>query len=412
VTPKGISSNSTIISNALPSSINTTAKQETIGEATAKAASLSPTMSSAELPDVARQGSFSASGIMAPGVSGQMPPSHPHSQITPSSAILKPNKRSLGAKKAAKGISFEEAQKLAKEEEEKRLKKEEEEKKRLAAEALSAPVVNHFATGGLSSVSSKPSFGSLVSGNSSKVPPPKIQGPADQADRLGMGMAKLGFGFQGGNSPGGSTASAGSAKPNTNGGAGMSLKSSTQQQQQGGWGTWGDSNPSKAPTSTPSMGMSGGGFGSISGTGNSSTNGEAQQKFGNAKAISSDQYFGRGHFDESQNAEARARLQGFQGRSGFGSSEYYGRNEEEDMSGGGRSSMSNGGGGGPHLGDAANQFVSTFVSQASEDIESLKQIVSEGSSRLGDILSDIKVSIETGPEVHGLTGFFLCFDVK
>ncbi|KAJ3065434.1 hypothetical protein HK102_007901, partial [Quaeritorhiza haematococci] len=69
-------------------------------------------------------------------------------------------------------------------------------------------------------------------------------------------------------------------------------------------------------------------------------NGEAKTRFGNAKSISSDQYFGRGAYDEAASAEARERLRSFQGKSGFGSADYYNRDES-----GGPNSYNSGPGG-------------------------------------------------------------------
>ncbi|XP_060531408.1 ADP-ribosylation factor GTPase-activating protein 2 isoform X2 [Cylas formicarius] len=51
---------------------------------------------------------------------------------------------------------------------------------------------------------------------------------------------------------------------------------------------------------------------------------EAQRKFGNAKAISSDQFFG----DNSADSEAKANLNRFQGSSSISSADFFGRNED------------------------------------------------------------------------------------
>lgn len=53
----------------------------------------------------------------------------------------------------------------------------------------------------------------------------------------------------------------------------------------------------------------------------------AREKFGTQKAISSDQYFGRGGYDSKAQAEANSRLQAFSGATAISSSQYFGRDE-------------------------------------------------------------------------------------
>ncbi|KAK3816237.1 MAG: GTPase-activating protein ZNF289 [Benniella sp.] len=55
----------------------------------------------------------------------------------------------------------------------------------------------------------------------------------------------------------------------------------------------------------------------------------ARDKFGSQKAISSDQYFGRGNYDSKAQAEANVRLQAFTGASSISSNQYFGRSESE-----------------------------------------------------------------------------------
>lgn len=54
----------------------------------------------------------------------------------------------------------------------------------------------------------------------------------------------------------------------------------------------------------------------------------AREKFGNQKAISSDQYFGRNNYDADAQAEASNRLQSFSGATSISSNQYFGRPEE------------------------------------------------------------------------------------
>ncbi|KAG2173792.1 hypothetical protein INT43_005212 [Umbelopsis isabellina] len=53
----------------------------------------------------------------------------------------------------------------------------------------------------------------------------------------------------------------------------------------------------------------------------------ARDRFSNAKSISSDQYFQRGNYDPTQNAENSARLVQFQGSNSISSDQYFGRPE-------------------------------------------------------------------------------------
>ncbi|CDO72266.1 hypothetical protein BN946_scf184970.g118 [Trametes cinnabarina] len=58
----------------------------------------------------------------------------------------------------------------------------------------------------------------------------------------------------------------------------------------------------------------------------------AREKFGNQKAISSDMYFGRNSYDPAAVAEAQTRLQSFQGATSISSNQYFGREEEDELS--------------------------------------------------------------------------------
>lgn len=59
----------------------------------------------------------------------------------------------------------------------------------------------------------------------------------------------------------------------------------------------------------------------------------AREKFGNQKAISSDQYFGRNNYDSDAQAEASNRLQSFSGATSISSNQYFGRPEEPQAMG-------------------------------------------------------------------------------
>ncbi|TPX33327.1 hypothetical protein SmJEL517_g03692 [Synchytrium microbalum] len=287
------------------------------------------------------------------------------------SALLKPNmKKGLGAKKATKVINFEEAERRAKEEEERRIREEEEEKKRREEEARLRPFDTARVLG--PSMSSRLAYNDPSSSTPSTSGDPKRKDEEDMMERLGMGMGKVsggfGFGFDPANAP-------------------------SQQQQ-----------PKASASSASSNQGNSNGFGGFGASMNNSSksyasqttaDGDAVKRFTNAKAISSDQYFNRGDFDENESAEARMKLTAFQGKSGFGSAEYYGRDESgfsSDGAGGRRPSdgsrvveaLST------EVGYQAREFASRFANQAAEDLAGLKRIVTTGGSRLGDMLADIQ----------------------
>ncbi|KAG0237874.1 ADP-ribosylation factor GTPase activating protein, ER-Golgi transport [Actinomortierella wolfii] len=92
----------------------------------------------------------------------------------------------------------------------------------------------------------------------------------------------------------------------------------------------------------------------------------AREKFGNQKAISSDQFFGRNAYDSRAQAEATQRLQAFSGATSISSNQYFGRNEEEvfeDESG------------------VSDQFSSDFAA--------LGDVVKQGANILSNILNDM-----------------------
>ena len=102
----------------------------------------------------------------------------------------------------------------------------------------------------------------------------------------------------------------------------------------------------------------------------------ARSKFGTQKGISSDEFFGKGSYDPSAQAEAKTRLQGFEGANSISSNAYFGRPEDED---GGV------GGGVGEYGDletAAKDFVRKFGITAGDDLENLSNLVGVGGRRL------------------------------
>ncbi|KAL5090613.1 hypothetical protein Trisim1_004238 [Trichoderma cf. simile WF8] len=149
-----------------------------------------------------------------------------------------------------------------------------------------------------------------------------------EMERLGMGIGRLGFGQIGGAK---AAASASSAKKNA-----------------GGFGSVG---PVKASAADESETF-------------------ARNKFGAQKAISSDEYFGKGSYDPNAQAEAKTRLQGFEGATAISSNAYFGREEEEEVEDYG------------DLESAAKDFVRKFGITAADDLENLSTVIGEGATKL------------------------------
>ncbi|KAK4109582.1 ArfGap-domain-containing protein [Canariomyces notabilis] len=124
-----------------------------------------------------------------------------------------------------------------------------------------------------------------------------------------------------------------------------------------------------------------GGFGSVGPIKASAADDEenyARKKFGNQRAISSDEFFGKGMFDASVQTEAKSRLQGFEGAQAISSNAYFGRPETDERTG-------SRGGGMDDYGDlesAAKDFVRRFGITAADDLENLTHLLGEGAGRL------------------------------
>ena len=101
----------------------------------------------------------------------------------------------------------------------------------------------------------------------------------------------------------------------------------------------------------------------------------ARSKFGTQKGISSDEFFGKGSYDPNAQAEAKTRLQGFEGATSISSNAYFGRPEDDipqpDQYG--------------NYGDlegAARDFVRKFGVTAGDDLENLTSALGEGATKL------------------------------
>ncbi|KAK4125955.1 ARF GTPase activator-like protein [Parathielavia appendiculata] len=121
---------------------------------------------------------------------------------------------------------------------------------------------------------------------------------------------------------------------------------------------------------------SAGGFGSvgpIKATAEDDEETYARKKFGTQKAISSDEFFGKGMFEAGAQAEAKSRLHNFDGAQAISSNAYFGRPEREE------------GAGVEDYGDlesAAKDMVRRFGITAADDLEKLTELLGDGAGRL------------------------------
>ena len=190
-----------------------------------------------------------------------MPAAKPAARKTTAGAVPKKNilgakKKGLGAKKvvATDGLDFEEAERKAREEAE-RIEKLGYDPDAEAAEAVPAPKAK---TAEASNIISPTPLSPRSGGFGSTSKPEKS---TQDMERLGMGVARLGFG-----------------------------------QVAGG-------NKTAAPKKM-------GGFGSVSKPVEADDEKFAREKFGSQKGISSDEFFGRNAYDPAATSAAKERLQG------------------------------------------------------------------------------------------------------
>lgn len=105
----------------------------------------------------------------------------------------------------------------------------------------------------------------------------------------------------------------------------------------------------------------------------------ARSNFANQKGISSDQYFGRGAYDPQAAAEAKSRLQQFDGATAISSNQYFGREEEEEPISPTRANLS-------EIETNAREFARRFMDTSGDDIQNIKEVVSQGAQKLQEYL--------------------------
>lgn len=104
--------------------------------------------------------------------------------------------------------------------------------------------------------------------------------------------------------------------------------------------------------------------------------GEVASKYGGQKAISSDQFFGKGSYDVNAQQEAHTKLQAFNNSQAISSSSYFGEDESEQQNGIGSNGAGRGG-----------EFAS-FASTTNDDLAVLKDALEQGANKLGGYLRD------------------------
>lgn len=270
---------------------------------------------------------LSASDTSAPSAtrttsSSAIRKSTPSSTAGPKKAnILGAKKKGLGAKKVdASALDFDEAEKKAKEEAD-RIEK-------LGYNPNDETEAATSASPTSAATESKVFSPTPVSPRASLTAPKGRERSSSEMERLGMGVARLGFGQMG------------AAKP-----------------------------AEKKPAAR-AMGF--GSTGSRAAAEEGDGEKYAREKFGTQKGISSDEFFGRGNFDSNTQAEAKGRLQGFEGATSISSNAYFGRPEDEIPEGGDYGDLEG----------AARDFVRRFGLTAGDDLENIMGLVGEGGRKL------------------------------
>ncbi|KAL4434371.1 hypothetical protein ABPG75_000812 [Micractinium tetrahymenae] len=112
--------------------------------------------------------------------------------------------------------------------------------------------------------------------------------------------------------------------------------------------------------------------------------GVAQQRFGNAKSISSSAFHGRDN--QESEYEKQQRLQQFQGAGAISSDAYFGREQRQSA----------GAGGSANLDMSASDLVSKISLTARQDMDSIKQIASQAGTKLSRMAQSFMRDLQGG----------------
>lgn len=106
----------------------------------------------------------------------------------------------------------------------------------------------------------------------------------------------------------------------------------------------------------------------------------ARDKFGSARAISSDQYFGRNEYDPAVSAAEQSRLSQFTSAKAISSDMYFGRESESDSYRGQQDTVSLGDW--DHVQDNAVAMARRLVDQAALDLDAVKDLAENATNRM------------------------------
>ncbi|CCF60559.1 hypothetical protein KAFR_0K02050 [Kazachstania africana CBS 2517] len=108
--------------------------------------------------------------------------------------------------------------------------------------------------------------------------------------------------------------------------------------------------------------------------------GNVAAKYGEQKAISSDQFFGRGSFNENESSEAKEKLKTFNNATSISSSSYFGKDEGEEEGEQNENQY-------PQRNGSHSTYYD-FNSSADDELQILKDVVEQGAEKLGNYLRD------------------------
>lgn len=108
----------------------------------------------------------------------------------------------------------------------------------------------------------------------------------------------------------------------------------------------------------------------------------ARDKFGSARAISSDQYFGRNEYDPAIAAAESARLSNFSGAKAISSDQYFGRESDVDGGSYGNRNVDVSIGDWDNVQDQAVAMARKFVDQAALDLDAVKDLAENATNRM------------------------------